>query len=274
MPTSTDMLRAKTDAELLFFVENPSFYQPDLVETAWQELRRRGIRPAAMAAATPASITTDYPDNPDDEAPARRTPWVVAATLALALAVAAGGFFALRPARPVASAGARPDRLSPDSLKLETVAPLPAFDPEQNVDRQLALVPAAEKTQAQALRQFTGLSRRFWRAQNPSVYLIQQSDKVLSYPVFTNQLALVQSQWNDLYKGLVYSYDLPPTMADHLARMRVIARIQRATLKELQADCDNQKPLELAGRTQLAQDTAQHLLQPLQQRTAGLKVQL
>lgn len=270
MPAPTDTFRTKTDAELLFFVENPSFYQPELVETAWRELRRRGALPPPAAATPLETADADF----DQESPARRPPWLLIASVALVLAVAAAGFFGLKKdAAPPARALAKSSHLSPDSLKLESVEahPLPNFDAEKNVDKELALIPAAEKTKAQATRQFQGLSRRFWRAQNPSLYLIQQAGGVTSYPIFTSQLDLVQTQWNDLYKGLVYSYNLPPTMADHLARMRVIARINRLALRELQAKAASQKPLELAGSTQLALDSAQHLLLPLQQRTGILK---
>ncbi|MVN78597.1 hypothetical protein GO988_19875 [Hymenobacter sp. HMF4947] len=270
MSAPTDTFRSKTDAELLFFVENPSFYQPELVDAARRELRRRGALPQPAAATPLETVYADF----DQESPTRRPPWLLIASIALVLAVAAAGFFSLKnDAAPPARAVAGPGHLSADSLKLESVEarPLPNFDAEKNVDKELALIPATEKTKAQSVRQFQGLSRRFWRAQNPSLYLIQQAGGVTSYPIFLGQLDLVQTQWNDLYKGLVYSYDLPPTMADHLARMRVIARINRKALKELQAKAATQRPLELAGSTQLALDSAQHLLLPLQQRMGILK---
>ena len=41
MATPPDVLLLKTDAELRFFVENPSYYQEELVAAARRELRRR-----------------------------------------------------------------------------------------------------------------------------------------------------------------------------------------------------------------------------------------
>ena len=163
MAASSDTFRSKTDAELLFFVENPSYYHPELVGTARQELRRRGALPQAPAAPPLATAYADY----DQEHPSRRPSWLVLASIVLVLAVAAVGFLGLRqsaapPARPLASAG----HLSPDSLKLESVEsqPLPSFDVEKNVDQQFTLMATTEKTRAQTVRQFQGLSRRFWRA--------------------------------------------------------------------------------------------------------------
>lgn len=270
MPSPTDVLRIKTDAELQFFVDNPGYYHADLVAAARQELRRRGVAP----------LVTDAPAYPTAYAdgPAAKRPLLIGAAVLVLAAGGAGLYWKTQASASAPVAASRPGKLSPDSLKLEAVAatPIPNFDNDRNVDRQLALVPAAERAQASAqqLRQYQGLSLRFWRAQNPTAYLLRPAGRQPSYPVYTGQLNLVQAQWNDLYKGLVYSYNLPPTMMDHLARMRVIARIQRATLKELQADCASNKPLELTGRTQLIQDTAQHLLAPLQHRAAPLSVRL
>ncbi|QKG51568.1 hypothetical protein [Hymenobacter sp. BRD67] len=273
MSSATDVLRAKTDAELQFFVDNPNFYHADLITNARQELRRRGIAPLRPAASE-ASVTTAY-----DESPAsNRRPLVLGLVLLLLLAGVAGFFWKTHAPASSRSLGRQPDKLSPDSLKLESVVatPIPTFDNDRNVAQQLALVPAAERSSAsaQALRQYKGLCQRFWRAQNPTIFLINQAGRQQSYQVYTAQLRLVQGQWNDLYKGLVYSYKLSPTMMDHLARMRVIARIQRMTLTKLEAAASNNMPLVLDGRTQLAQDTAQHLLAPLQHRAAPLSIHL
>nr|GFD52926.1 hypothetical protein [Tanacetum cinerariifolium] len=68
MATPSDVLLLKTDAELRFFVENPGYYQPELVAAARRELRRR-YPTASLPNAAPASeaaqpVLTEY-DAPD-----------------------------------------------------------------------------------------------------------------------------------------------------------------------------------------------------------------
>jgi len=296
---TSDVLRAKTDAELLFFVENPARYERTLVMAARQELQRR--QAAASSAASSAARTETTPatvalaaDNPPPNAGAGAGGrWLTGAALLLALG--GGGWLWQRAsaaqeqtiARATAAAH-RPGRLLPDSLRLETAAsaPLPTFDPDHDADQQLALIPAAERAQAsaQALRQFRGLSRRFWRAQNPTAYLVRQAARPHSAQVgqaVGAQLGLAQDQWTELSRGLAYSYKFTPTMADQIARMRAIASIQRRTLTELQAAqarVPARQPgnvaLPLSPDTQKKQAEVRHLLAPLQRYVAPMSVRL
>lgn len=253
-------LRTKTDAELRFYTENPSLYQAELVVSAQRELRRRGLRPVAAAPEAPIPYA-DY-----EAEPANRPPLALLAALVVIVALAAFSFCSWQRKAVASAPPPLPSALSPDSLKLETVAThaLPTFNNDQNVDQELTLIPAAELKNPQKRNQFRELTRRFWRAQNPSAYLIRQSSQVLSYPIYAGHLQLVHDQWNYLNKGLVYRYDLPPTMADHLLRIRVISRIQLAAIQELQRACTAQRSLALSRHTQLNQDTVQHLLPALQ----------
>jgi len=228
MPAPTDALRAKTDAELLFFVENPSFYQPELVAAARRELQRRGALPAAPAVASPF-------DTNEPIAPARSSRALLIVALVV-IAVLAAGLWRLNQQQTAArQAGARPGRLSPDSLKLESVVarPLPTFNIEQIVDAQLASIPAAEKGQAQALRQFRGLSRRFWTAETQTEYLTDQAHAGKTSSAFADQALVARETWRAWNKAAVYSYRFGPAMQAQYRRMGLAASSQQHVLSRL-----------------------------------------
>ncbi len=222
MSTTTDVLRTKTDAELLFFVENPGYYHTDLITAARQELRRRGISLPSQA---------PVPDHADayaeEDGPSRR-PWVLGG---LGLAAVVGALFWLnRPATPpVATTKPRP------APTLETVAShaLPTFDIDKLVDAQLARVPAAEKQTPQTLRQFKGLTRRFWTAETQTEFLTAQAYGDKASPAFAEQATLARETWRDWNKAAVYSYRLGPTMQAQYERMGQIASSQQHILSKL-----------------------------------------
>ncbi|MGI4738737.1 MAG: hypothetical protein ACRYG7_26500 [Janthinobacterium lividum] len=271
MASPTDALRAKTDAELQFFVDNPSFYHADIVATAQRELARRGpaaVRPAASStplaapevgllpttpptalengpaltsrptpepapAATYAPTSYDY----DEETPARRSPLLWVALLALVLA----GAWLWQKRTPTAAPVTARHR-SPDSLKLvEVVAhPLPTFDIDRLVETQVATIPATEKRQAAALRQFRELCRRFWAAETQTEYLTDQAQAGKAGDLFTDQALVVRGTWRDWNKAAVYSYAFGPKMKDQFERMGQVAASQQHVLDRL--------PSQLVGR--------------------------
>lgn len=222
MSTTTDVLRTKTDAELQFFVENPSYYHYDLVSAARQELRRRGVRLAAYAA------DIDQADAFDEAPTTSRRPLVLGA---VGLAVVIGALvWANRPTTPPPAAPA-----PKPAPTLETVAShaLPTFDIDKIVDAQLARVPAAEKQAPQTLRQFKGLTRRFWTAETQTEFLTAQAYAGQASPVFAEQALLTRETWRDWNKAAVYSYRLGPTMQAQYERMGQIASSQQHILHNL-----------------------------------------
>jgi hypothetical protein len=238
MATATDVLRAKTDAELQFFVDNPGYYHADLVAAAQQELRRRGLGPAPRPS-EPAPMV-DYAEE-EDPGPSRR-PLVIAA--ALLGFVGAGGamFWASRPAaQPLAAS--RSGHLSPDSLKLETVAarPIPTFDVDKIVREQVASIPATEKQKAQELRQFQGLCRRFWTAETQTEFLTSQARAGQAGPMFAEQTLVARQTWRDWNKAVVYSYRFGPKMKDQLDRMASTASSQQHILANFPDLLDGRK---------------------------------
>jgi hypothetical protein len=300
MSTSRDVLQLKTDAELRFFVENPGYYQAELVAAARHELRRRGpgaLAPPVASTATPVAAATEptpvlvTPAAPIlpapgiytpvvEEAPARH-PWLLLGSIAAVLLVAGMGFWYRTPSPQVVAApeaSSKPTHASsPDSLQLETAvaSPLPTFDTEHFVEQALALVPAAERNNEQRAAQYRAISRRFWAAQNPSAHLLRQVQQGQPNPTLLPQTILVLSLWHDFDRTQVYSYTFEPGMADHLARMKAIARYQREALGELANNCAAKRPPRLVDERTLAhQQEIPHLLAPLASKTGPATVQL
>lgn len=257
MASPTDALRAKTDVELQFFVDNPGFYHADIVAAAQRELTRRGPvsavpvptsgprppGPTPLLAAEPATATTYAATSYDtDEAePAtshRPLLWVAALVLALA------GVWLWQKRTPTAApvAMSRPHHRSPDSLKLVEVVthPLPTYDTDPIVATQVARIPAAEKQKAASLRQFRELCRRFWAAETQTEFLTNQAHAGQAGALFADQALAVRGTWRDWNKAVVYSYDFGPKMKDQLQRMAQVASSQQHILDRM--------PTLLAGR--------------------------
>lgn len=287
------MLHLKTDDELRFFVENPAYYQAELVQAARQELRRRYPAPAVpsvsaappvLAAPAPAPLVAPAlapvvaPAQPlatpyaEPEAPPRRAgSWVLPTSVAVVLLLAGLGFWhkasrhrpaparLAAPARPAAPAAPRP---------LETAVsapPLPTFEVEGCVEQALTRVPAAEKADEQHLHQYQAISRRFWAAQPLSAHLLEQAQRGQPNPLFKSQALLVLGLWHDFDRTLIYSYDFGPVMGDHLRRMKAVARQQRAALTVLANAATLHQPLRLTDAQLVAgQQALPQLLAPLQ----------
>ncbi len=259
MATSSDTLRLKTDAELRFFVDNPTFYQAELVEAARRELRRR--YPAAALPQEPQFIATEY----DQEVPRRPVAWRWLGAGAAVLLVAGLGFWGKggwHHAAPAAPAKAKP--VAPLETAI-SAPPLPTFDTEQRVEQALTRVPATEKANAQHLSQYQAIARRFWAAQQPSAYLIGQAQQGKPNPLFRAQAELVLNLWSEFDRALTYSYSFDPVMADHFRRMKTVAQQQRDALTELLNDATANRPLHLeTSEQQAAQQGMPRLLAPLE----------
>lgn len=269
MPAPSDALLAKTDAELQFFVDNPQLYQPALVAAARGELARRAAEgprvppsapaapapsvteaatPAASAPAAPAAPVyatptpfapppaLDYPATYLDE-PARRRPWLVPLLLVLAGAAGLGVYRWSAAHEQATQAAARQAaaRLSPAALKLDavTTTAMPEYNITTLVDKQLATVPAAEKVEAQPLRQFRELSRRFWLAETQSEYLTQLAQQGQAGPAFASQALLVRENWLAWNKGAMYGYKFGPKLRAQYELMGKVASSQQHILAKL-----------------------------------------
>ena len=229
MASPTDTLRAKTTAELQFFVDNPSLYHADLVAVAQHELRCRDLVPAS---ALPPPAPYPLAAAEAEATPAARR-WPVLAGLLVLGAAGTNWLWHTRP--PMPTPASRPGQLSPDSLRLESVRahPLPSFDTEALVAAQLARVPASEKREAQALRQFRELGRRFWSAETQTEFLTNQAHTGQVSPMFAEQALLVRENWRAWNKAVVYSYRFGPTMQGQFERMAQAASSQQHILANM-----------------------------------------
>lgn len=181
-----------------------------------------------------------------------------------------------QPATPTEQPAARAS--SPDSLKLETAVPtpIPKFDVESPILRQLALLPPAERSAApEAMRHYQQLTRRFWLAQYSTAYLLKQAQTgPPNLPVFAQQLATTQSHWRVLREGFSQAGPLPPTMTEHLRNMQQIEDYQQAALSDLQADCAATHPPHLDAANAVAQQQVKKLLAPLQREPDPISVHI
>ena len=260
MADFADSLSTKTEAELLLITQRPEAHSPDLVAAAQRELHHR--RDVALA------------DSGYDAAPASRLGPVLLGIALLAL-LGFGIFWFQRRAL-----GAQPigQATAPDSLRLVTAVatPLPKFDVESPILRQLALLPPAERAVPSAtMVLYQRLTRRFWLAQDATDYLLKQAQTGHpNRPVFAQQLATVQARWRVLSEGLGRAVSFPPVMADHLGRMKQVEQYQQAALSTLAADCASQRPLHVDAPTLAAQQQVKKLLAPLRRAPGPITVHL
>jgi hypothetical protein len=260
MATSADALATKTEAELLAISRHPEAHSPELVAAAQRELQQRldAVNSSYNAASS-----------------SRMGPLFIG--LALLLLVGVGIFWYQRQA-PAPATDSTSKAASPDSLKLETVVatPLPKFDVESPILRQLALLPPAERAvPGSTMALYQRLTRRFWLAENSTEYLIKQAQTGKpNLPVFAQQLATVQAHWQVLSEGLDRSEKYPPVMTDHLNRMKQVKNYQQAALTELQAATTNQRQPQLAAPTLATEQKVKQLLAPLRRAPGTMTVHL
>lgn len=229
----TDFYHQKTDAELLFFVEHPDYYQPALIEEARRELRRRGVDLRQPAPPEPLFAPDPAP------APAGlgsgRLALLVGAGLVL------GGLFFFRannqpPPPPVA-----PKTVPKGPVRLAEVpmSVMPDFGPavEASVLRQVQRVPVAERfSTAKAempMRQYRGLVKRFWTAETQTEYLLSQASQGHRDAALVGHVQQARASWQQWNNAAVYHYDLGPTMTNHLSIMTRVARQQQWALSDL-----------------------------------------
>ena len=192
------------------------------------------------------------------------------------LALAALG--ACQPATPAEQAAKQ--ATSADSPKLETAVatPIPKFDVESPIMRQLALLPATERQVApETMHRYQQLTRRFWLAEYSTEFLMKQAQTPSGPPnvtVFERQLSLIQSHWRVLREGLSQHPTMPAGMTDHLSRMQQVGTYQQAALADLQADCAASRPPQPDATTLASQPAVKKLLAPLLREPRPMEVHL
>ncbi|TPG67602.1 hypothetical protein [Hymenobacter nivis] len=232
---ASDFYSQKTDAELLFFVENPAQYAPELVAGAAQELRRRGV--ALPGAPAPLAEYTV----PVADAAAPRT-WLKPVALGLGLLVLGGGTYWLKQNSDAEADAARARleakrRLPPPKLEEAPTHAIPNYDGAvaRTIAQQLRPVPAAEQTDAQQMRQFRELAKRFWTAETQTEYLTGLAETGKTGPEFAEQARLVREAWQSWNRATMYGYRFGPTLKAQLQRMNDAASGQQHILTDLPA---------------------------------------
>ena len=205
-----------------------------------------------FSASYPTEYAADLPADATAETSAAgrfgRNPGTVGMWLAGAVLLVGTGYLLTRPGGPALSdkaaaeapeLAARPDSARHTLRPLATVPTyvLPDFRAavERSVAQQLAQVPAAQRRDAEALRQYQGLCRRFWAAETLAEHLTNQVAQGTANPALFDQTNYALDAWRPWQQALLYSYDFGPVMAAHLDRMRRVAELQQQLLPNLPA---------------------------------------
>jgi hypothetical protein len=252
----TDFYHQKTDAELQFFVENPTFYHPSLIEAVQRELRRRGVasaaptpmtEPVAPIVATPLAAPPVQPAHPpqyepEDTASSGPKRGAIALGIGAALVFSLGIFYFLQhkeqPA-PVAKVAAPAKPKAPPKLVEVPTSVIPNYDAAvtQCIAQQLQRVPAAERATAASkenlLRQYRELVKRFWAAETQTEYLTSQAHEGKAGPMFADQALVVRQTWQAWNKAAMYTYEFGPAMQKQFDRMQSIAGSQQHILEKM-----------------------------------------
>ncbi|ALW85623.1 hypothetical protein AUC43_11275 [Hymenobacter sedentarius] len=251
--TATDFYHKKTDAELLFFVEHPDYYQPSVVDAARGELKRRGLLPT-VSPDTPAYVPVETKET------SSKTGAVV--LLAAVLAIGAGTFHFIKQKNDAAAAAkaaaARVPHTAPQLTEVATSV-IPSYEGVVAgcVEQQLKRMPAAEKADAKHLRQFRELAKRFWSANAQTEYLTNQAEAAKAGPMFADQALVVRETWRAWNHAAVYSYGFRPAMQSQYDLMAKAASSQQHILDNLPDLLPGRKFLtdkEMVSRTAEVQD--------------------
>ena len=230
-----DFYAQKTDDELLFFVQNPSQYAPELVVGATQALRRRGVvLPGPHA-------PTEYVAPAANDNDALRG-WLKPVALGVGLLVLGGGTYSLKQSSDAAAAAAQARleakrRLPPPQLVEAPTHTIPNYDGAvaRIIAQQLRPVPAAEQADAQQMRQFCELAKRFWTAETQTEYLTGRAEAGKAGPAFTEQARLARETWQAWNRANMYGFSFGPTLQAQVRRMKDAASGQQHILADLPA---------------------------------------
>ena len=241
--STTDFYHQKTDDELRFFVENPDYYQPDIVAEARRELRRRGVALPQPALLPPAAV----PAPPARGLQTGPLALAVAAVLALSL----GGLYFIKQKNAVPTVAlveAKPK--APPRLTEVATSTIPDFGPAvtSSVQRQVQRIPAAERAaaaqEATPLRQYRELAKRFWTAETQTEFVMNQARHGQLDAALPGHIQAVGATWEQWNKALRYSYKFGPAMAAHLDIMTRVAQQQQEGLGDLLIVASNPQSYE------------------------------
>lgn len=241
--SATDFYHQKTDAELQFFVDNPSLYHPSLIEAARRELRRRGLLPAVAA---PAPATTQY--NHEEAASSSRTS-IIAVAIAVVLALGLGAFFFLKSEKKPAPVIVAKPKAPPHLVEVATSV-IPDFGAAvvRSVQAQVQRLPEAERTSTakagQPMHQYRELAKRFWTAETQTEYVFEEVRNHKITPALPGHVQAAQASWELWNKAMRYSFTFGPTATSHVDLMSRVALQQQEGLADLLIVANNPQPYE------------------------------
>jgi len=230
-PSSSDSFLLKTTEELLYLVQHPELYHPELLAEAGRELRRRGAtvpRPAQPE----ASLEFSEYEQPAASSIVR---WWPAA--AIGAAVLGLGWWGLRDSSGTEVTKATSAEAKPIVLEAVKAKHLPTFEAE--AARQVAAtrrqLPAADRADTTATGRFARTARRYWLAENAAAYLTAQAEGDSASAVFTGQIDLTLERITWFMKARAYDQHLHPIMEERLNEMQQGLTLRRSSLKTIKS---------------------------------------
>jgi hypothetical protein len=229
-----NLFAQKTDAELLYLLQQPELYPAAEVSAAEQELNRRAVATQPQLPEQGA-ISTDYDNEPTER------PWL-APSIGVAL-LAIGCLLYSQFHKPSPAFAVAPKA----STELKSVAlnVLPTFEAETAAQIKLepSLLPAKERTDKKPLGKYLILAGRFWKAENQAEFLANQVTTAKIDSTFPGKTALVYDQWRELTRVLVYNHNLRPAMQQRVSMMHDIANRRMQSLQQMRENYALGRPL-------------------------------
>lgn len=256
-PSDSEFIHQKTDAELLYLARNPELYHTDLVNTARQELRRRGISPDPTTESQPLGRHLPVYEDDEPEPAFWQKPGLWVGVL---VALLLGGLLYWENQNAARRQAAEQARKEAGPPVLETVETrlIPAFDSltRTQIAQELRQLPAAERTRdTVATRKYRLLAERYWKAENQSTYLLKQLSNTQPDATLPGQASTVLEEWHRLNKALAYDHKLTPVLSERVELMRRAAYLRMDLLQNLSGRYGNGLPIYTPQLTRL-QDSA------------------
>lgn len=231
-----DLFTQKANPELLYFLQHPELYHPDVVTAARQELQRRGVATSSFVIHD-ETVITDFDSEPNE----RR--WLIPGIGAVLLV--AGGLLYTQFHKPAPAFAVAPKANTSTVLKSVELNVLPTFDSETaaQVQEEPSRLPARERTDKKPLGKYLILAGRFWKAEHQAAFLANQVTTAKIDSTFPGKATLVYDQWRELTRVLVYNHNLRPAMQERVNMMHDVANRRMQSLQQMRDNYVLGKPL-------------------------------
>ncbi|MBC6612214.1 hypothetical protein H8B15_14895 [Hymenobacter sp. BT507] len=234
MFTNSDSFTEKTDDALRFLASHPALYHPDIVRTAQQELRRRGLTlPEIAQGATPA-LLLEYAPEPERSNSARGlllSGALVAALLLGAWALQSTDADAADPTLSTERPTSLPASVVEQPATTDDMMPGFEAQAQERVREAAATVPAAEWRDSIARNNYQQMVARYWTAEYQTAWLLTRTgQRSTPDPTLVGKINLIQEQWGRLTHAAEYNLKLQPVMQQRLDAMLLGYKRRNAVL--------------------------------------------